>query len=95
MSALVTRWEVRDPAKLRDFGLAALQVCRANRGRPEVADSGYYFATSSQIVIVTDFKPGLEPTFGNENETWQRRGGSPDACGKLGDRALARRTHGQ
>ena len=67
MSASVTRWKVRDPAKLRDWGLATLQACRAQRGREEVVSSRYYFSTGSEIVIHTEFKPGVEPTVGIES----------------------------
>ena len=66
MPALLNRWEVRDPSTARDWGLAALQFCRVQRGRDEVEASRYWLSTATEISILTEFKPGASVSPGGD-----------------------------
>lgn len=66
MAALLSRWSVRDPKDVRDWGLAAVQYCRVQRGRDGVESSRYWLSTATEIAILTQFEAGVPPTPGGD-----------------------------
>jgi len=66
MPAILSRWEIRDPSKVRDWGLAALQYCRVQRGREGVVASRYWLSTATQISFLTEFELDTPATPGGD-----------------------------
>jgi hypothetical protein len=51
---VVTKWDRRDTASREELGLAALQLCRAQRARGHVTSSRFYWVTPDEVAIVDE-----------------------------------------
>ena len=56
INSRAARWTLRDPEKLRDWDLAALQLCRTMRGAENVEWSRYWLSTATEITILTKYR---------------------------------------
>lgn len=61
MPLAVGRWVRRDSADRTDFGLAALNFCRALRSHDKVVDARYWWVTASEIAVVGETEDGTTP----------------------------------
>jgi hypothetical protein len=55
MPITVGRWERRDNAGLEAFGDAAFAYCRASKAQEGVRSSRFYWLSTDQIVVQTEF----------------------------------------
>lgn len=62
MPMLVTTFELKDPAQVRDWGLALVQWCRVNRALPNVVNAQYWGRGMNSAVVLIQYEQGSGPT---------------------------------
>ena len=72
MPMIYQAWEKRDAADAREWGLALLQWCRVNRGRPGVIDARYWIQAPSTAAVLIEFEPGADVLAGFDSEEYAK-----------------------